>query len=109
MRHRRAIPGTVTDIPLWLLATDVAEAHPPHPDRPGRCANLRCTREAYPCAPVRDAHRARQAATRPAPPAYGRAPVIAPATAPRFRGWFRPNRPTAPAQRRRPMPTPRAA
>ncbi|OKI45726.1 hypothetical protein [Micromonospora sp. CB01531] len=107
MRHRRSIPGTVTDILLWLLASDVAESHPPHPDRSGRCANLRCTHEAYPCPPARDAHRAREAATRPTPPAHGRAQVIPAATARRFAGWFRPTR-SAISRQQRP-PTPRAA
>ncbi|MBQ0896759.1 hypothetical protein KBX37_27325 [Micromonospora sp. U56] len=98
--HRRAIPRTVTDVLLWLLATDVAAAHQPQPDAPGRCANLRCTGQAYPCPPARDAHRARQASTRPTLPARGRARVAAPAA--RFAGWFRPT----PAQ---PTPLARAA
>lgn len=76
MRHRRSIPDTVTDILLWLLAEDVAEAHPPNPQQPRRCANPRCAREAYPCTPARDAHRARHAATRPTPPAHGRAQLV---------------------------------
>ncbi|MEV0810950.1 hypothetical protein [Micromonospora sp. NPDC050200] len=105
--HRRAIPRTVTDVLLWLLATDVAAAHLPDHDRPGRCANLRCTGEAYPCPPARDAHRARQTATRPGLPARGQARVTAPATtATRFAGWFRPTRPQS---TRRAVPSPRAA
>lgn len=107
--HRRAVPHTVTDVPLWLLAADVAAAHLPDPDRPGRCANLRCIGEAYPCPPARDARRACQAATRPRPFARGRARVAAPAASAvaRFAGWFRPTRPMA--SRQRPMPSPRAA
>ncbi|WP_240638393.1 hypothetical protein [Micromonospora aurantiaca] len=85
-RHRRAIPHTVTDVLLWLLATDVAAAHQPHPRNPGRCANLRCTNQAYPCPPSRDAHRAQQAATATRPRARGRARVTSALT-----GWFRPS------------------
>ncbi|MDM4783396.1 MULTISPECIES: hypothetical protein [unclassified Micromonospora] len=83
-RHRRAIPHTVTDVLLWLLATDVAAAHQPHPRNPGRCTNLRCTDQAYPCPPARDAHRAQQAATAAPRP---RARVASALT-----GWFRPSR-----------------
>ncbi|MDZ5446777.1 hypothetical protein U2F26_29315 [Micromonospora sp. 4G57] len=107
--HRRAVPRTVTDVLLWLLATDVAAAHLPRPEQPGHCANLRCTSEAYPCPPARDAHRACEAATRPTLLARGRARVAAPAAAAaaHFAGWFRPTRPAAPPQRL--MPYPRAA
>ncbi|WKU03412.1 hypothetical protein [Micromonospora sp. HUAS LYJ1] len=82
-RHRHAIPHTVTDVLLWLLATDVAAAHQPHPHNPDRCTNLRCTNQAYPCLPARDAHRAQQAATATRP----RARVTSALT-----GWFRPSR-----------------
>ncbi|MBM0260106.1 hypothetical protein JNW89_28855, partial [Micromonospora sp. 4G55] len=51
--HRRAVPRAVTDVLLWLLATDVAAAHQSHPDQPHRWANLRCTGQAYPCPPAR--------------------------------------------------------
>jgi hypothetical protein len=106
--RRHVVPHTVTDVPLWLLAVDVAAAHPPHPDQPGRCLNLRCTGEAYPCPPARDAQRARQAATRPVVMARGRARVAVPAGGPavRFAGWFRPTRPVPLAQ---PAAAPRAA
>ncbi|MGC5022795.1 hypothetical protein [Micromonospora sp. DT47] len=117
--HRRAVPRTVTDVLLWLLAADVAAAHLPDPDRPDRCANLRCTREAYPCPPARDAQRACRAATRPTLLARGRAQVITPvaATAARFVGWFRSTRPSTtpshlpapPPPHHRPIPSPRAA
>ncbi|MCO1593774.1 hypothetical protein M8C17_01180 [Micromonospora sp. RHAY321] len=98
--HRRAVPRTVTDVPLWLLAADVAAAHLPEPDRPDRCANLRCAGEAYPCPPARDAQRACRAATRPTLLARRRAQVLGPATAAadRFAGWFRPNPPSQPQQ-----------
>ncbi|MGW3607802.1 hypothetical protein [Micromonospora sp. NPDC005161] len=101
--HRRVVPRTVTDVLLWLLAADVTAAHPPHPARPDRCANLRCTGEAYPCPPTRDAQRARRAASRPTLLARGRARVPAPvaAAAPRFVGWFHP---TTPAQQTRSSP-----
>ncbi|MCI4066176.1 hypothetical protein MRQ36_27955 [Micromonospora sp. R77] len=101
--HRRAVPAHVTDVLLWFLATDVAAHHLPDPDRPGRCANLRCHQAAYPYPPARDAQRAYRAATRPAPHTRGRARVVSPpvAAAARFAGWFR----SAPAQ----QPAPRAA
>ncbi|GHJ52939.1 hypothetical protein Nm8I071_22460 [Nonomuraea sp. TT08I-71] len=106
--HRRCIPRDVTDVLLWLLAADVASAHLPDPHRPDRCANLRCTGEAYPCPPARDARRACHAATRGEVLARGRAKVAAPVgAAARFAGWFRPTRPVPPPQR--PMPAPRAA
>ncbi|MBM0273997.1 hypothetical protein [Micromonospora tarensis] len=110
MPHRRALPRNVSDVLLWLLAADVADAHPPRPDRPGHCANLRCVDEVYPCPPARDAQRARQAATRPTLIARGRARVTAPvaALATRFTGWFRPTRPIPPSSPRS-MPSPRAA
>ncbi|MGC4851831.1 hypothetical protein ACLQ24_00175 [Micromonospora sp. DT4] len=88
-QHRRAIPRTVTDVLLWLLASDVATAHQPQPHQPDRCANPRCADQAYPCPPARDAHRAQQAATGPQPRARGRARVAAPAT---VTGWFRHSR-----------------
>ena len=105
--HRHAVPRTVTDVLLWLLATDVAAAHRPHPDRPGRCANLRCTGQAHPCPPACDAHRACRSATRPGLLARGRASVATPAatTAARFAGWFRPARPLTPLPRPIPAPT----
>ncbi|RKN46163.1 hypothetical protein [Micromonospora endolithica] len=110
MPHRRDLPRNVSDVLLWLLAADVADAHPPHPERPGDCANLRCVGEAYPCPPARDARRAYQAATRCTLIARGRARVTAPAAAlaTRFAGWFRPTRPIqAPSPRS--TPSPRAA
>lgn len=103
MPHRRAVPRTVSDALLWLLAADVAAAHQPHPHKPGRCANLRCTGEAYPCPPARDAQRARQAANRPTLLAHGRARMAAPAAAAatRFAGWFHSTKPRpAPPQQR---------
>lgn len=90
MPHRHAVPRTVNDVLLWLLATDVAAAHQPHPDQPRRCANLRCGGYLYPCPPARDAQRACQAATRPAPSTHGSARVPVPTA--RFAGWFRPAR-----------------
>ncbi|GAB3186715.1 hypothetical protein FHX75_111344 [Micromonospora palomenae] len=108
--HRHAVSRTVTDVLLWLLATDVAAAHQPHPEQPDRCANLRCTGQPYPCPPARDAHRACQAANRPRLLAHGRARVTAPAAggaAARFAGWFRPTRPVTPSPLS--MPYPRAA
>lgn len=89
-RHRRAIPHTVTDVLLWLLATDVAAAHQPQTRHRDRCSNLRCANQAYPCPPARDAHRAQQAATATAarPRARGRARVTSALT-----GWFQPSRP----------------
>lgn len=107
--HRHAVPRNVTDVLLWLLAADVAAAHLPDPHQPDRCANLRCTGQAYPCPPARDAHRACRAATLTGVFARGRARAAAPAVAAaaRFAGWFRPTRPAPPPQR--PMPLPRAA
>ncbi|SCG77728.1 hypothetical protein [Micromonospora inositola] len=104
--HRRTVPPHVTDVLLWLLATDVAAQHLPDPDRPGHCANLRCHKETYPCPPAGDAYRACRAATRPTLLARGRARVIVPAAAAaaRFAGWFRPTRP-----QQRPTSVPRAA
>lgn len=37
-QHRRAVPRAVTDVLLWLLASDVAAAHHPHPQQADRCA-----------------------------------------------------------------------
>ncbi|MEU1606068.1 hypothetical protein [Micromonospora matsumotoense] len=85
-RHRRAVPHTVTDVLLWLFATDVAAAHQPHPHKPDRCTNLRCTAQAYPCPPARDAHRAQQAATAPHARVQARARVAS-----AFTGWFHPS------------------
>lgn len=101
--HRRPVPREVSDVLLWLLATDVATAHLSDPHGPGRCANLRCTGQPYPCPPARDAHRAFQAAIRSWQLAGGRTRVAAA----RFAGWFRPTPAGAPAQR--PLPSPRAA
>ncbi|MFY1652780.1 hypothetical protein ACN27J_18055 [Solwaraspora sp. WMMB762] len=94
-------PETVTDPMLWRMAIRVTADHQPHPRHPGRCANLRCVHEAYPCPPLRDAQRAQQAATRPHRFTPGRARVAA--VAQRFVGWFRPARPVPPA----PVPLPR--
>ncbi|TDC30302.1 hypothetical protein E1211_24455 [Micromonospora sp. 15K316] len=88
--HRRAIPRAVTDVLLWLLASDVAAAHQPQPHWPDRCGNLRCAGQAYPCPPARDAHRAHQAASRPQPRPRGRARVSTPAY--QVTGWFQPAR-----------------
>lgn len=105
--HRHRIPPTVTDVLLWLLATDVASAHLPHAHHPDRCANLRCAGQPYPCPPARDAHRAYQAATRPRPFPRDRTQATTPDTAARYADWFRPVRPPAPPHRL--LPTPSAA
>lgn len=95
---------TVTDPMLWRMAVRVTADHQPHPRHPGRCANLRCVHEAYPCPPLRDAQRAQQAATRPHRFTPGRARVTGvAAAAQRFVGWFRPARPVPPT----PVPLPR--
>ncbi|MGC5022962.1 hypothetical protein [Micromonospora sp. DT47] len=118
--HRCAVPRNVTDVLLWLLAADVAAQHSPHPDDPGRCCNLRCARETYPCPRARDAQRACHTASRPTLLARGRAQVIAPVAtaATRFAGWFRPARAVPPTPtmmsaprppQRLPLTTPRAA
>ena len=108
---RPAAPEDVTDVLLWKLANDVAANHQPDPHRPDRCANLRCAHETYPCTPVRDARRARQAATRPRWLARGRAGVPAPVAAvtQAFTGWFRPTRtvPAAPTHTTAPARLPR--
>lgn len=93
--HDRPVPEDVTDIMLWRLATEVTAQHQPDPVHPGRCTNLRCTGESYPCLPARDAARALRAATGRLRVARGRARVPAPvrAAAERFTGWFRPTRP----------------
>jgi hypothetical protein len=108
---RPAVPEDVTDILLWNLANDVAANHQPDPHHRDRCANLRCVHETYPCTPVRDAQRARQAATRPRWLARGRARVAAPVAAvtQAFTGWFRPARcaPAAPVRTAPPARLPR--
>ncbi|GAB3147139.1 hypothetical protein GCM10027290_29950 [Micromonospora sonneratiae] len=101
------VPETVTDPMLWRMAVRVAADHQPDPHHPGRCANLRCVHESYPCPPLRDAQRAQQVATRPHRFTPGRARVTA--VAQRFVGWFRPTRPVpappapVPLPRRQPM------
>ena len=52
----RTAPAEVTDPLLWRLATDVAQAH--QPDRTGRCDNLLCDRQQWPCDAARNARRA---------------------------------------------------
>ncbi|BCL14682.1 hypothetical protein [Micromonospora sagamiensis] len=102
------VPENVTDVLLWRMAVRVTADHQPDPHHPGRCANLRCAHEAYPCQPLRDAQRAQHAATRPPRFAPGRArvPVVA-AVAQRFAGWFRPTRPAPAVPRPAPIPLPR--
>ncbi|MEV0726894.1 hypothetical protein AB0I37_29495 [Micromonospora purpureochromogenes] len=97
--HRRAIPRTLTDVLLWLLATDVAAAHQPQPDAPGRRGNLRLHRPGIPlpAGPRRP----------PRPPGLDRTHPARPGPGPsrrtrRLAGWFRPT----PAQ---PTPLARAA
>ncbi|MFI6263659.1 hypothetical protein [Micromonospora sp. NPDC051006] len=104
--HRRAVPHHVTDVLLWLLATDVASHHLPDPERLGHCANLRCHEEAYPCPPARDAQHAGRAATRPTLLARARADLApAAAAAARFAGWFGPQQSLAtPPQRQTSSP-----
>ncbi|MEV5691987.1 hypothetical protein [Micromonospora globbae] len=98
------VPEDVTDVLLWRLAVRVAADHQPDPHRPGRCTNLRCAHETYPCPPLRDARRAHHASTHPrrVTPGRARVPAVA-AAAHRFVGWFRPARP-APAAARPPLP-----
>ncbi|MFF4875449.1 hypothetical protein [Micromonospora sp. NPDC000668] len=108
-QHRRTVPHHVTDVLLWLLATDVAAQHLADPERPGHCANLRRHEEAYPCPPARDAQHAGRAATRPTLLARSRAGLApAAAAAARIAGWFGPQQILAmPPQRQ--TSSPRAA
>lgn len=101
------VPENVTDVLLWRMAVRVAADHQRDPHRPGRCANLRCAHEAYPCPPLRDAHRAQVVASRAPQFAPGRArvPAIA-AAAQKFTGWFRPTRPTPTVTPPAPTPLP---
>ncbi|WFE65500.1 hypothetical protein [Micromonospora sp. WMMD714] len=56
-RHTRtAAPAGVTDPLLWRLALDVIDAH--HPDQSGRCDNLLCEHQDWPCDAARNARRA---------------------------------------------------
>ncbi|OWV07981.1 hypothetical protein B5D80_13095 [Micromonospora wenchangensis] len=56
-RHTRAaVPAGVTDPLLWRMALDVIDAH--HPDQGGRCDNLLCEHQEWPCDAARNAHRA---------------------------------------------------
>ena len=137
-RHRptvrvsdRGAPPEVTDPLLWALAVDVAAAHQPGPD--GACTNLQCRGQHGACWALRTAHRAAQhprqvtrrppapvpppeahpIATQPAanPPHRGgttRGRVTAPATTPRFAGWFGPTAPTAAPTPAPPTATPAA-
>ncbi|SCG43245.1 hypothetical protein [Micromonospora coxensis] len=52
----RTAPAGVTDPLLWRLAADVAQAH--QPDRTGRCDNLLCDRQEWPCEAASNARRA---------------------------------------------------
>ncbi|MGB2567090.1 hypothetical protein ACPFP2_01360 [Micromonospora citrea] len=52
----RTAPAEVTDPLLWRLAADVAQAH--RPDQAGRCDNLLCDRQEWPCQAARNARRA---------------------------------------------------
>jgi hypothetical protein len=115
----RSTPDDVVDVLLWRLAVDVAANH--QPDRFGRCANLRCTGQAYPCQSAQDAARALRAsrnATLPPPPVRGRASIPTAGLAPRpVPDRLRPNAtpeasPTTqrwPLPRRQPMSALRAA
>lgn len=94
--HRRPVPAHVTDVLLWLLATDVAAQHLPNPGRPAtaptRAATRRRTRArqratpSAPAAPPPDPRRS--------PLAYGPARVIASAAAATGSGWLLPARPS---------------
>ncbi|MEU7978633.1 hypothetical protein AB0B63_08895 [Micromonospora sp. NPDC049081] len=56
-RHTRAaVPAGVTDPLLWRMALDVIDAH--HPDQAGRCDNLLCEHQEWPCDAARNAQRA---------------------------------------------------
>lgn len=108
------VPENVTDVLLWRMAVRVTNDHQPDPHHPGRCANLRCAHEAYPCPPLRDARRAQYVASRPPRFTPGRArvpaaPAVAAvaAAAQRFVGWFRPTRPAPVVARPAPVPLPR--
>ncbi|MFI9639874.1 hypothetical protein ACIG87_07365 [Micromonospora sp. NPDC051925] len=50
------MPAGVTDPLLWRLALDVIDAH--HPDQSGRCDNLLCEHQVWPCHAARNARRA---------------------------------------------------
>ncbi|MFI0794380.1 hypothetical protein ACH4OY_17110 [Micromonospora rubida] len=50
----------MTDLLLWRLAYDVAEAH--QPDETGRCRNLLCAAQQAPCEALRNAERAMELA-----------------------------------------------
>lgn len=75
------VPADIHDVLLWRLAVDVASAHRPGPD--GRCTNLLCAGQSYPCPPASNAQAAAHAARRPSrqpprlpmPPARGHAAV----------------------------------
>ncbi|MFI7543780.1 hypothetical protein [Actinoplanes sp. NPDC049599] len=56
------IPDDITDRLLYALAVDVAAAHQPRPD--GTCPNPQCHSRQGPCAPLRNAYRAADAARR---------------------------------------------
>jgi hypothetical protein len=55
-RDRGTAPAGVTDPLLWRLAADVADAH--RPDETGRCDNLLCDHQEWPCDAARRAQRA---------------------------------------------------
>ncbi|GIG63343.1 hypothetical protein Lfu02_77150 [Longispora fulva] len=55
-------PNHIDHVLLARLAVPVTAAHPPDPDCPWRCANLRCRGQVYPCPPARAARRARHLA-----------------------------------------------
>ncbi|MBQ1052729.1 MULTISPECIES: hypothetical protein [Micromonospora] len=98
------VPHDVTDVLLWRMAMRVTADHQPDPHRRGRCVNLRCVHEVYPCPPLRDAQRAQDVARRPRRFASGRAQVPAVAVvAQTFVGWFRPTRPAPAVSRSAPM------
>ncbi|MEH0934819.1 hypothetical protein [Micromonospora psammae] len=49
-------PAGVTDPLLWRLAVDVVDAH--QPDATGRCDNLLCGHQEWPCDAARNGRRA---------------------------------------------------
>jgi hypothetical protein len=49
-------PAEVTDLLLWRLALDVADAHAPVED--GSCSHLLCAGQDWPCEPWQQAQRA---------------------------------------------------